>query len=408
MISATWDVLAQLAPWLLFGAAVAGLVHVLLPRGFVRRQLRGYWGVGKAVGLGIPLPLCSCGVIPAGLGLRRDGADRGATVGFLISTPQTGIDSLLVSAAFLGWPFALFKVGSALVTGLVGGALTQALVGRADAATDANEGAAGEAASVEARRPTLREGVDHALTMVREIWPWVVVGVVASAAISTYVPRSAMATLGGGMWPVLAALLISLPMYVCATASVPIAAALVAAGMPPGAALVFLMAGPASNVATIGAVYATLGGRALAAYLASIVIGSVALGTAFGFVLPNADAARAVASHAHAHGVIAIGSAVLLTAMVARFALQSLARRVAQRRLARGMRRGPSLEPRHIELVVEGMTCGGCANRLQKSLARLEGVEAAQVDFERKRAVVDGGLSEAQVRQAIRAAGFEA
>ena len=130
--------------------------------------------------------------------------------------------------------------------------------------------------------------------------------------------------------------------------------------------------------------------------------------------LPVAEATSIAArvadgvAHAHAHGVIAIGSAVLLTAMVARFALQSLARRVAQRRLARGMRRGPSLEPRHIELVVEGMTCGGCANRLQKSLARLEGVEAAQVDFERKRAVVDGGLSEAQVRQAIRAAGFEA
>lgn len=95
-------VLVELAPWLLFGAAIAGLLHAWLPEGFVARHLRGRTSVLKAVALGIPLPLCSCGVIPAGLGLRRDGASEGATVGFLISTPQTGVDSLLVSAAFLG------------------------------------------------------------------------------------------------------------------------------------------------------------------------------------------------------------------------------------------------------------------------------------------------------------------
>ena len=102
MLDAVWQVWLQLSPWLLLGAAAAGLLHVLLPRDFARRQFRGLGGVGKAVALGVPLPLCSCGVIPAGLGLKKDGASDGAAIGFLISTPQTGVDSLLVSASFLG------------------------------------------------------------------------------------------------------------------------------------------------------------------------------------------------------------------------------------------------------------------------------------------------------------------
>ena len=107
-LNAMWQVTVELAPWLLLGSLVAGVLHVVLPPGFVHRRLRGRGGVVKAVLLGVPLPLCSCGVIPAGLGLKRDGASNGAAIGFLASTPQTGVDSVLVSASFLGWPFAVF------------------------------------------------------------------------------------------------------------------------------------------------------------------------------------------------------------------------------------------------------------------------------------------------------------
>ena len=121
MFESLWQITLELAPWLLLGMAIAGLLHGLLPPDFVGRHLRGRAGVAKAVVLGVPLPLCSCGVIPTGLGLKKDGASNGASVGFLISTPQTGVDSILVSASFLGWPFALFKVAAAAITGLVGG-----------------------------------------------------------------------------------------------------------------------------------------------------------------------------------------------------------------------------------------------------------------------------------------------
>ena len=146
MIDAIWNILLELAPWLLLGAVVAGALHVILPANWMQRHLTGRGGVLKAVLVGIPLPLCSCGVIPVGLGLKRDGASNGAAVGFLISTPQTGVDSILVSASFLGWPFALFKVFAALVTGLIGGTLadavstepaTEAAVGNSHPAGDA-------------------------------------------------------------------------------------------------------------------------------------------------------------------------------------------------------------------------------------------------------------------------------
>ena len=125
MLNAIWSILLDLAPWLLLGAGVASALHIWLPPGLLQRHLSGYAGVAKAVALGVPMPLCSCGVIPAGLGLKKDGASDGAALGFLISTPQTGVDSILVSASFLGWPFALFKVGAATVTGLVGGWLVE-------------------------------------------------------------------------------------------------------------------------------------------------------------------------------------------------------------------------------------------------------------------------------------------
>jgi uncharacterized membrane protein YraQ (UPF0718 family) len=128
MIESIWQVLVVLAPWLLVGALAGGCMHVFLPQGYIHKNFQGFSGVLKAVGLGVPLPLCSCGVIPAGLGLKEDGASDGATVAFLISTPQTGIDSAFVSASFLGWPFALFKVASAAIMGLVGGLVTDSVM----------------------------------------------------------------------------------------------------------------------------------------------------------------------------------------------------------------------------------------------------------------------------------------
>jgi uncharacterized membrane protein YraQ (UPF0718 family)/copper chaperone CopZ len=362
-----WQVMLDLSPSLLLGLFIAGLMHVYLPKGFVHRGLnRPDWrSVTRASLIGVPLPLCSCGVIPTALGLRNEGASKGATTAFMISTPQTGVDSILVSASFLGWPFAIFKLAAAFVTGLIGGALVNRLTGR-----EAPEPAPDRAAGADEARG--RGGMPGALRyalfdLLAAIDLWIIAGVLAAALITTFIPPDYLAgqTWTQGLGGMLLVLAISIPLYVCTTGSVPIAASLIAAGMPAGTALVFLMAGPSTNVATIGAVYRTLGAKVLAAYLGTVVVMSVLLGLAFDQVLEAAP----VTAPVHEHGIdwIALGSALLLALLLAFL----LARR-ARARWGAIPQEGDGLT-----LVVEGMSCQHCVASVKRSLEGLEAVEAA-------------------------------
>jgi uncharacterized protein len=394
MLSACWQIMLELAPWLLLGMAVAGLLHVLVPANLIQRHLSGRAGVLKAVLLGVPLPLCSCGVIPAGLGLKKDGASNGAAVGFLIATPQTGVDSIFVSASFLGWPFALFKVGAALVTGLVGGWLT-------DAATDGEAAEAALPLATAGAHGGLRGAVDHAMEILSGIWRWLVFGVVVSAALTVYLPEGTLASLAvlGTLGTAAAVLAVSVPLYVCATASVPIAAALVAGGMPAGAALIFLMAGPATNLATIGAIYRGLGSRALAVYLSTIIVGSAGFAFAFDFLLEGSNAA---AMHHHEHATWwAAASAGVLLALLGWFAFRDvrmwLTGIVARRRAANAP---------VTEVGVTGLGCNNCVVKLAGILQQTDGVEAVQVELEPGKAVVHGDIDVGRLSAIIEEAGY--
>jgi copper chaperone CopZ len=314
-------------------------------------------------------------------------------VGFLISTPQTGVDSILVSSSFLGWPFALFKVISAAVTGLVGGWLTDRLVPETTGDLSVDSQASGS------NGRNWRDGLEHGMDILRTIWRWVVFGVVVSAAIEVFVPHGFFTGLAdyGSFVPVLAALAISLPLYVCATASVPIAAALVAGGMPAGAALVFLMAGPATNVATMGAIYRGLGRRSLVVYLTTIVLGSAGAGLVFDFVL-DANAVTTPMHHEHATWWATAG-AVGLLGLLGWFAVEDLRRWM--RRLAGG--RGET----SIEIGVTGMKCGNCASKLERALAAVDGISSAVVSLDPGKVVVHGSVDEARVRGVVESVGFE-
>ena len=389
-----WHVLLELAPWLLGGALVAGVMHVALPRNFIARHMggRGAGSVLKAALLGVPLPLCSCGVIPAAMGMKRDGASDGASVGFLISTPQTGVDSILVASAFLGWPFAIFKLVAAFVTGVAGGLLTD--LGQKESA----EAAALPQESAPVRRD-VRTMLDYAVNdLIYAIWRWIVLGVVVSAALTTWVPDDFFAdtAVAGGALALLAVLLISLPLYVCATASVPIAASLVAAGMPLGAAMVFLMAGPASNVATIGAVFKTFGGRVLAIYLSVIIGGSLLFGYLFDFLLSGVLPESAPMEHGSPVEVLA---SVLLCALFAWYAYRDVRDWLRSR--------GATEVATTLEFGVSGLSCGGCAKKATSALLNVEGVVSATVDHEAGRAVVGGtNLAIEPLRAALDGHGF--
>ncbi len=419
-----WWVLGEFSPWLLLGLLIAGLLHVLLPPNFVRRHLggRGFASVLKAALFGVPLPLCSCGVIPATIGLKRDGASDGAAVGFLISTPQTGVDSIAVSAAFLGWPFAVFKVVAAFVTGVLGGWLTD-VTGPATPAL--------AAVPVAAPRPrrtvaaTMREFFEFTFgELLAGIWRWVAIGIVISAIITTVFPENSLAQAAWAHGPagMLIMLLIALPMYVCATGSVPIAASLVAAGLPPGAALVFLMAGPASNAATIGAVYKTFGKRVTAIYLGVIVAASLLLGYGFDFVL-GGDSYRTASVHCHSPAAGAgLGLhlwAGLLLLILASYPAHALWRRCFRRPAAQ-----PAVCPAcagdsgaadaaaaggPITLHIEGMNCQHCVGSVHAALAASPGVTHVKIDLAAGTATIVGAnLVLADLEARVAKAGFRA
>ena len=406
VLTASWNILVELAPWLLLGMVIAGLMHGLLPAHFSKRQLQGNSGVLKAVGLGVPLPLCSCGVIPAGLGLKKDGASDGAAMAFLISTPQTGVDSILVAAKFLGWPFAFFKLVSAALTGIVGGLLSNRFGGNSPDLLEETT-----AHSHEGR--DLKAMVAHGLDLIRTIWGWLLFGVIASAAITLYVPNSLFEGLEaqGTIVACFAVLAVSLPLYVCATASVPMAAAMVAGGMPPGAALVFLMAGPASNMATMGAIYKGFGGRNLFLYLSTITVGSIALALAFEQLIDPESVRTVLASvgmhHNEAGGLAMVHpaawweivSAGALIALLTWFAVEDGQRMIRKKTMTQSTQQKTSF-------AVDGMTCGGCTGRVEKTLLAIEGVESVVVDLDPGQATVVGSASEETLKTAVKNIGF--
>jgi uncharacterized membrane protein YraQ (UPF0718 family) len=331
-----WATVGEMSPYLLFGFFVAGLLSVLVSQKMVERHLggQGFLPVLKATLFGIPLPLCSCGVIPVAMSLRKHGASKGSTVSFLLSTPQTGVDSILVTYSLLGPVFAIFRPLAALVTGLVGGVLVN-LFGQdpedgsltmADGGQRTGDPAVSNPQS-EIHNPKLEglspapNGEEHCcchhsvtpgckflsgmkygfVSLPCDIGKPLLVGLVIAALISTVVPNDFFAArLGHGLPAMLVMMLIGIPMYVCASASVPVAAALILKGLSPGAALVFLITGPGTNAAGLTTIWNTLGRRTAILYLLTVAACALAAGVVLDSIIHSIDIG--VVSHMHHMG----------------------------------------------------------------------------------------------------------
>lgn len=300
------------APWLLLGLLVAGLLQMFVPTAMLARWLggRGIGPVIRAALLGTPLPLCSCSVVPAAVMLRRSGASRGATVSFLIATPENGADSIALSYALLGPFMTIARPVAAIVSAVTAGVLANlagdatsagtpaaapakkslSIMGDAQASCCSTGNSTGSsccddkpAQNSSTGKPSLKERTIAAahyicVDLMGDIALWLVVGLLAAAAVSTFVPPDAMARWGSGLPAMLAMLVVGVPMYICATASTPLAAAMLLAGVSPGTVLVFLLAGPATNMGTIGIVRRELGNASTAAYLAGVCVIAVLSG----------------------------------------------------------------------------------------------------------------------------------
>ena len=307
-------VFAMMAPWLVFGFLMAGIIAVWIPRSWVNRMMGGSSGLGgilRAVAIGVPLPVCSCGVLPIAAGLRKHGAGKGPTAALLVSTPQTGIDSILATYALMGPVFAVARPVAAALTGIVGGVVVSA-VGGEDAETVAAEDAPAESRGI---RAIFWQAYRRLLGSVAKP---LAIGLAISALVTVLVPDNFFAeAFRGNDWiamPVMA--LVGFPMYVCSTASIPIAASLIAKGVSPGAAFVFLMVGPAMNAMSLTTVSALVGRKAAVAYLVTILVGAILCGVVINLVPNAASASKLAASTGHALSPIHWAAAVFLAAMM--------------------------------------------------------------------------------------------
>ena len=277
----------EAAIYILFGFFIAGLLYIFYPKEKVFKALgkKGIGSILKGALIGIPLPLCSCGVIPTALSLRKQGASRGATLSFLISTPETGVDSIAITYALLDPIMTIFRPLAAFLTAIFAGIADNTFTSGADAKeiksqncpTCENSDADGHSHSQKAK---FKRAMEYAfLDLVGDISKTLVIGIALAGIISTAIPRGFFENyLGTGIMSMLVMLVVGIPLYICATASTPIAAALILKGLSPGAALVLLLAGPATNIATILVVGKQMGRKTIVVYLISIAVMSVLMG----------------------------------------------------------------------------------------------------------------------------------
>ncbi|PHR49857.1 MAG: heavy metal-associated domain-containing protein [Fluviicola sp.] len=403
-----WGLTIEMAPYLLLGFLIAGLLNGVFSKDWLQRKM-GKPGIGssiKAALLGIPLPLCSCGVIPTGVSFHKQGASKGATSSFLISTPQTGVDSILVTYSLMGWAFAIVRPIIAFVTGVLGGIWADQ---DRQTETVSSEGALScsdcEDDAPKAKQHWFDRIFRYAfVTFLQDISRWLVLGLVLATLITMFVPETLFTEYLSRPWlNMLIVLAASIPLYVCATASVPIAAALLLKGVSPGAALVFLMAGPATNVATLTVLWQTIGKKTTIKYLISIMLGAVGFGLIIDYALPKEWFTYFTPEHteAHAHHILPkslmIGSGILiiyltLQAEILKF-IPTKTRSVESKNTA-------------TTYAVEGMTCNHCVANVDKNLKAIDGVEDVSVDLQKGKAVVSGDVDESKIKEVIEGIGY--
>lgn len=394
ILKESWNLFLEVSPFLILGFFFAGVIHVFIGRDLIRKHLGGggFMPVLKSVLFGIPLPICSCGVIPLSASLRREGAGRAPIMSFLFATPVTGVDSILATYAFLGFLFAVFRPMAALAGGI--------LLGVFSYFSEKDDGQTAPAVSPTSEPSGsrfLRVFSYGFLYLPKEIGSWLIVGVLLGGAITALIPDTFVEGYFHNPWiayPLMLAM--SIPVYVCATGSIPIAAALIWKGLVPGAALAFLIAGPATNTVTAAFVWKELGKRQFVLYLAVIVIISLGSGLAFDAVwnLSGSDPEVLHGGGKHlAHWVKLFSALILLPLFLRSYLPGGKKTRI----------KGTDI----LLLQVSGMTCQGCVNRIREAVLGLEGVEEVDVDFTSGELRVRGETDVVSVENAVKNAGYD-
>lgn len=399
------ELINRMSPYILLGFFLAGVMHAFVPNGLYQKFLgtKSFRSVLNAAILGVPIPLCSCGVIPTAMSLRKEGASKGAAVSFLIATPQTGIDSIIATYSLMGLPFALLRPIAALFTALFGGQM----VNLTD--NDKNETAPSKTKACSSVKSSFKDKVIETfryayVEMIQDIGRWLIVGLVVAGLITVFVPESFFALFAGNsLLSMLLVLVFAIPMYLCATGSIPIAVALMMKGLSPGTALVLLMAGPAVNAASMLVVGKVLGKKTLIIYILSITLGAILFGLGIDYLLPpewfSAPIARMAECSECGPSVFNIICTItlillLVNAMILRY------------RHKKNCTEDACIEMEKI-YKIEGLRCNRCKENAEKAIASIEGVESVSIDLASSEAVVKGTFDEASMKKAVESLGFK-
>lgn len=396
----SWDIFLQMSPYLLLGFLIAGILNRVISKQRITQFLgkRGVWSSVKAALIGVPLPLCSCGVIPTGVSFHKNGASKGATNSFLISTPQTGFDSVLITYSLMNIYWALFRPIIAFITGIFGGIATDKLL-PPDPVAENHE--SGQASSQKGKKGWLGDILNYAFVdFLGDISRQLLLGILIAVLITLFVPQSLFTEqLQNPIVNMLIILVASIPLYVCATGSVPIAASLLVTGVSPGAVLVFLMAGPATNAATLTVLWRTIGKKATLIYLASIVLGAITFGLIMDYGLDSSLFLTGLPAGHHVHGAgfewLAITSSLVLIGLILFVEIKKI------------IPKNYKTSPMNTIYNVEGMTCNHCKSSVEKNLMKLEGVISVIADPGQNSVVIEGKtIPEERIAETINELGF--
>lgn len=408
-----FELVNSMAPYLLLGFLLAGIMHAFVPAVIYRKYLgrSDFRTVLNASLLGIPLPLCSCGVLPTAMSLRKEGASKAATISFLISTPQTGVDSIIATYSLMGLPFALLRPVVALATSLAGGFM----VGMFDEDNVADTGMSSPSAAREQTSFTrkLRKAIEYAFVeLIQNIGKWLIAGLLVAGLITVFVPDTCFAVFAGR--PFLSMLLVmglAVPMYICATGSIPIATALMLKGLSPGTALVLLIAGPAVNVASMFVVSKVMGKKTLFVYLFSIIVCAILLGLGVDYLLPREWFTEHLADirNCREHGLSYFNTGCLILLAVL------LCNAFIRKRKGSGTRHCSAYDELHgdelrqknkWEFVVTGMRCSHCASNVKNAILKIAGVEIVEVTLSNGNVIVFGEFDRDALVKSVRDMGF--
>ena len=385
-----WHLLLIVSPWLLLGLLIAGIVHSFIGEEFIRRHLggSGLIPVLKSTVFGIPLPVCSCGVIPIAAGLRKDGASKASTMAFLVSTPTTGIDSLFVTYAFLGSIYMIARPLAALVAGLFIGVLVHSTE-KEEVPKLSEHGSHASMTILERIKQTFNYGFR---ILPEDIGKTLLLGVIAGGVLTAALPKDiASVYLSNPLIAYPLMLVISIPLYICAIGAVPIAAALLLKGLVPGAALTFLIAGPATNTITIAFVGKKLGRKILILYLIAIISIAIIFGILFDLITQGFKMQHILSPGEKLPYMLQFVSTLLI--------LMIIGLTVVKRKI-----RGSEMD---YSFYVPNMTCKHCQMTIEQALKKVPGIKKVEVHLDEKLIKVDGEIDEETVAKQIQDAGYD-